>query len=170
MYEKNKRKLMMKLKNEEQIYQRRKRRWRGCGHLNIGIIGLITIFLLTVTHSSEEHSLNHQNSKVNESPLIDQLINHKIVKRSIDPKVPKKLDSNEAQSLNDVNSDSDSKLDKQHQTLYRRQQGTSPNPRHVHSNGDVYFFKGYKCVPIRKPSNRPAELKKPRSRVGRLWS
>lgn len=184
---------MMEFQNVDELYQRRKRRWLSYGRalLTIGILGLITVFLLAVTQSSgrqkgEEHlsqvisadeeQLIHQSETVEsrkdgDSPISDQLANRKVVKRSVavDRKVPKKLDSNEAQSLNDVNSDSDPKTDNQHSKLFRRQHGTSSNPRHLHSNGDVFYRIGYKCTPIRKPSKlKPLELKRPRDQSGRL--
>ena len=91
----------------------------------------------------------------------DQLRNPRIVKRNANLqdnensiKMPKNFDKSSEQSfqsLNDVNSDNDPKMDSEHLKLIRRQQGSNQNLQHRHSDGVTYYFKGYKCVPIRKP-------------------
>lgn len=168
MYEKHKRKLIMEPSNaEDVIYQRRKRCWLSYGRamLTIGILGLLTVVLIVATQSKSgdntEHSShaigNSENDRSGSHGVVksidgdDSVIMRKIVKRNVDP-VPKKDES--VQSLNDVNSEDNSLMDDQHMKLLKRQQlGSNQNYiQHRHSDGDVYYFKGYKCLPIRKTS------------------
>ena len=102
------------------------------------------------------------------------LRNPRIVKRNANLqenensiKMPKNFDKSSEQSfqsLNDVNSDNDPKMDIEHLKLIRRQQGSNQNLQHRHSDGVTYYFKGYKCVPIRTTTKRL----KPRDRPGML--
>lgn len=161
MYEKHKRKLIMEPSNaEDEMYQRRKKCWLSYGRamLTIGILGLLTVALVAATqsHSGED---SHVESGSGSSDVVkgfedyDEVTMRKIVRRNVDP-VPKNVES--VQSLNDVNSEDNSVMDEQHvKLLKRQQQGSDQNYiQHRHSDGDVYYFKGYKCVPIRKTTNR----------------
>lgn len=178
---------MMELQILDEAHLRRKRRWLSYGRalLTIGILGLATVGLLAMTQSTDTHDEHFsrtvvengdqmpQKKEIVESPIIDQLTNRQIVKRSAVNKVsrgvPKKIVNNEANSLNEVNYiDSDLRMDHKQLNPIRSAQGSSPNLRHVHSNGDVYYFKGYKCVPMRKPLQSPAEIKRPPAGSGML--
>jgi hypothetical protein len=182
---------------DDEMYQRRRKCWLIYGRaiLTIAVLGLLTVVLYSMTKSSpdEEHfskvrvivvddrSGSHEDESVksfksDEIALSDDLNRHrKLVKRNVDAsrervsfEMPKNIESGEqsAQSLNDVDEDSEPKLDSQHLTLFRRQ-GASENVRHRHADGIVYYIKGYKCVPIRKPSSSPQELRAPQ-RAGTL--
>lgn len=174
----------------DEAHLRRKRRWLSYGRalLTIGILGLATVGLLAMTQSTDSHDEHFSRTVVEnrdqmphkkeivENPIFDQLPNRQIIKRSAENKakkvnrgVPKKIVNNEANSLNEVNYiDSDLRMDHKQSNPKRSEQGSSPNLRHVHSNGDVYYFKGYKCVPMRKPLQSPAEIKRPHDRSGML--
>jgi hypothetical protein len=85
----------------------------------------------------------------------------RLVKRSVElprnrvkPKIAESVES-----LNDVAP----KLDNQHLKLSQRQ-GTNRKVKHRHSDGVVYYFKGYKCVPI----HAPGELSRSTQRPGML--
>lgn len=172
MYEKHKRKLIMEQRNaEDEMYQRRKKCWLSYGRamLTIGILGLFTVALFAMTQSHSGNATEH-NSRVIVDKIFGQSGSHedvivqsikeddddaesrKIVKRNVDLVPKSEVES--AQSLNDVNSENNPIMDDQHMKLLKRQQqGSNRNViQHRHSDGDVYFFKGYKCVPIRKPS------------------
>lgn len=192
MYEKHKRKLMMEQNTEDEIYQRRKKCWLSYGRalLTIGILGLLTILLFFATsglsnkNDAETHSrvivtdnnqIELESTSIVESDkttINDQLNSNKLVKRSVELESEEKRNrnlidkpKNVAQSLNDVNSDDkDPKLESQQLKPFRRQQGSSSNHPHRHPDGDVYYFKGYKCVPIRKPSKQ-LELLRARQRL-----
>lgn len=178
MYEKHKRKLIMEQRNaEDEMYQRHKKCWLSYGWamLTIGILGLLTVAIFAMTQSNSGDATEH-NSRV----IVDEVfhrsgshgdevlrsinddeaaINRKIVKRNVDL-VPKS-DDESAQNLNDVNSENNPIMDEQHMKLLKRQQqGSNKNHiQHRHSDGDVYYFKGYKCVPIRKPFHAPISLR-----------
>lgn len=190
MYQKHKRKLMMEHNAEEEIYQRRKKCWLSYGRalLTFGILGLLTVVLFTVARSDfssknvEHHERilvidNHQKPFAESvgsvsSSLSDQS-SAKVAKRSVDLQTnanrnensidtPKNLDNKREQapqSLNEV----DSVERNQELKQFRPEPGTSSYRPHRHPNGDVYYFKGYKCVPIRKPSNQ-LELLRARQR------
>jgi hypothetical protein len=149
---------------EDEMYQRRKKCWLSYGRamLTIGILGLLTVALVAATqsHSGEDSHVDSVNdrsgsgsSEVVKGINDDEVMMRKIVKRNVDP-VPKNIES--VQSLNDVNSEDNSVMDEQHMKLLKRQQqGSDKNYiQHRHADGDVYFFKGYKCVPIRKTTHR----------------
>ena len=196
MYEKHKRKLMMEHNVEDEIYQRRKTRWLSYGRalLTIGVLGLLTVLIFTLTQSgSPSNESEHQSrvvviddyresfgkegivesGKIGETPFNDQSTSLKIVKRAVDLRsndnsinTPKNLDSSEQilLSLNDVNSEVKKPTsDNQHLKQLRRQSVSGANQPHRHPDGDVYYFKGYKCVPIRKPSKQ-LELLRERQR------
>lgn len=147
---------------EDEMYQRRKKCWLSYGRamLTIGILGLLTVVLFALTQSNSSDGAEH-NSRVivdnksgsHEDEIVKSIIDdetamsRKIVKRSVDL-VPKSV----VESLNDVNSENNPIMDDQHMKLLKRQQqGSNQNHiQHRHSDGDVYFFKGYKCVPVRK--------------------
>lgn len=154
----------------------------GRAVLTIAVLGLLTVSLYAVTQSNsghDEHSSRvivvdgdenvHQSGphedgfvkSVNgdEVAISDQLTGRKIVKRFIRNNNVEGENSNEVpkneqsvQSLNDVNSDNNPQMDSQHLTLLKRQQGSNQNLQHRHSDGVTYYFKGYKCFPIRKKS------------------
>lgn len=174
---------MMELQNaEDEMYQRRKKRWLSYGRalLTLGILGLITVFLVAVTkstsaHKGEEHQsrgvedqLVHR-SEIVESGIDDEIPvikHHEKFKRSINEsdvkhKVPKSLADDRT---NDVDIDDFPKIKPSHQ------QDASLHPHNRHYYGEVHYFKGFKCVPhvtIRKPL-KPLELKRPRERSGML--
>ncbi|CRK93557.1 CLUMA_CG007090, isoform A, partial [Clunio marinus] len=142
----------------------------------------------TVSGAHEEHNLklleifvndDHQVHKsgsiedqISKSESNDKTWNHKIVERSVGMsqdknnvnenfvEIPKNFDKKEenVQSLNNVDSDINPKVDKEHLKLIRRQQNSNQLLRHRHSDGDIYYFKGYKCVPIRKSSKSSERL------------
>lgn len=164
---------------EDEIYQGRKRCWLSYGRalLTIAILGLLTVSLYawSQSHSSGESEHNSRVIVVDETTFESDEVSTKVmsrnlVKRSVDlrpndseksnekknskekPKSSKDKKDQSSQSLNDVNSDKSPKMDSQHLTLFRRQQSSGQEIQHRHSDGDVYFLKGYKCVPIRNPS------------------
>lgn len=176
---------MEQLNAEDEMYQRRKKCWLSYGRamLTIGILGLLTVVLFAMTQSNSnsgdgaEHnsrvivvdkilhrSGSHEDGTVKSINDDEAAISRKIVKRNVD--LMPKSDEESAQNLNDVNSEDNPVMDEQHiKLLKRQQQGSSQNfIQHRHSDGDVYFFKGYKCVPIRKPSKplyAPLTLRQP---------
>jgi hypothetical protein len=187
MYEKHKRKLMMELQvADDEVYHRRRQCWLSYGRaiLTVAVLGLLTVALYAATSSGsekehfaktrvinvEDRSGSHEDESV-KSFKSDEIASgdREVVKRYVDPRrkrdtidMPKNIDSREqsAQSLNDVDGDSEPKLDSQHLKLFRRQ-GSSENVVHRHADGTVYYIKGYKCVPIKKPSSTPQELRRP---------
>lgn len=172
MYEKHKRKLIMEPNNaEDEMYQRRKRCWLSYGRamLTIGILGLLTVALIAATQSHSGDDSRVIEDKVNDRSIEgDDSVVRKIVKRNVEP-VPKSVES--VQSLNDVNSEDSSVMDEQHMKLLKRQQqGSNQNYiQHRHSDGDVYFFKGYKCVPIRKGTSQSyQDMRKTTSQVAQI--
>lgn len=131
--------------------------------LTIAVWALLTVSLHAFTKSNfdknEENLLgtrviavedgqsgSHEDESVERSAaLVGQ---PRLVKRSAEPqrnRVKPKI-AERAESLNDVAP----KLDNQHLKLSRRQD-TNRNVKHRHSDGVVYYFKGYKCVPIHAP-------------------
>lgn len=160
--------------SREQIFQRRKQRWLQYGRalLTIGVLGLLTIALYSMTHTNSNRKVN--DDKLNNARIIveenndiaisnnsEEFSEKVIAKRAAsDDKIPKR----QLQSLNDVESDNELDLDGQHLKIFRRQQSSSNNAHH-HSDDGVYIFKGYKCVPIRKPTKQLENLRA-RHRVG----
>lgn len=130
---------MMELQNaEDETYRRRKRRWLSYGRalLTLGILGLITIFLVTVTRSTANHKSDEEEhkSKVltasdkDQSERIKSLRNDEIgnlkSKRSIealeDNRVRKSLLSND-------------------EMIYRGASDLKPiPPTHPHSHGKIF--------------------------------
>jgi hypothetical protein len=186
--DKHKRKLMMEY-NAEEVYQRRKKRWLIYGRalLTIGILGLITIALYAITHSrsslreSESIKVLVIDDRVDSDQIVEERNNGRKAKRAIDLrsgneiKVPKNIqnsenvqshnNNNDNNNKNDVNSGELVSLDTEHAKLFRREQ-TNSDVAHRHSeDGTYYIFKGYKCIPIRKPSKQ-LENKRARQRVG----
>jgi hypothetical protein len=154
----------------DEMYQRRKRCWLSYGRamLTIGILGLLTVGLVVATQSNsgEDSNVDGVNDRIgSKSVSDDEVMLRKIVKRNVES-VPKNAES--VQSLNDVNSEDNSVMDEQHMKLLKRQQqGSNQNYiQHRHSDGDVYFFKGYKCVPIRKTTSKYYEALSLRQRQG----
>lgn len=185
---------------EEETYQRQRKCWLGYGRalLTIAILGLFTVALYAVTKS--DSSKDEHDSRViviagpgspsgssreeivekitNGDAASDQLDQRRVFRRSVDQRqnniegnsieVPRDFD-NSVQSFSDVNSDK--RMDSQHLKMFRRQ-GSNQNPEHRHSDGDIYFFQGYKCVPIRKPPKQLAHLRaepiRARPKSGRL--
>jgi hypothetical protein len=155
---------------EDEMYQRRKRCWMSYGRamLTIGILGLLTVGLVVATQSNsgEDSKADGVNDRIGSKSVSDEeVMLRKIVKRNVES-VPKNVES--VQSLNDVNSEDNSVMDEQHMKLLKRQQqGSNQNYiQHRHSDGDVYFFKGYKCVPIRKTTSKHYEALSLRQRQG----
>lgn len=147
----------------DDLYQRRKKRWLSYGRalMTLGILGLITVFLVIVTKSNnrDEHSsriivVNEEKfvhrseifdgSKEDESHVEKQRESR--VKRSVDNEVPK----------NSV--DSDERANEVSKLIRQDPSSNFEDRRHY---GEVYYFKGFKChphVPIRKL----LEFKRPR--------
>ena len=189
MYEKNRRKLIMEENVEaDEVFRRRKKCWLSYGRalLTVSVLGLITVLLFTVTQSkTDEHSsrvlvvesVSSEDELVkkfnaDEAAINKQSETKKRVERSVDgvnreSSSESKVDTN---SLNDVNNENNPLMDNEHLKLIRRQQGSNPNElQHRHSDGAVYYFKGYKCVPIRKlPKSSPANLVMPDRKFGML--
>jgi hypothetical protein len=180
MYEKHKRKLMMELQvADDEVYQRRRQCWLIYGRavLTVALLGLLTVALYAATssNSDEEHLAktrvivveDRSGSREDESVKSfksDEIASddREIVKRYVDPRrkrdaidMPKSVEQS-AQSLNDVDGDSEPKLDNQHLKLFRRE-GSGETGPHRHEDGTVYYIKGYKCVPISKAQ----ELRRP---------
>jgi hypothetical protein len=160
------------MEHREEIFERRRRRWLQYGRalLTVGVLGLLTVALYAMTHS---------NSKAEESARIieqsDELaISYnseefsekiKIAKRAVrDDKMPKSSSEIKPSSLNDVESDNELDADGQHLKIFRRQQSNGNNV-HRHSDNGFYVHKGYKCVPIRKPTKQLENIRA-RHRVG----
>lgn len=185
MYEKNKRKLIMQRNLDDAAYQRRKTCWLSYGRaiLTIAILGLLTVSLYawSQSHPSNEAEHNSRVIAVNDATVESDEVSTKILsrtKRSVDLRPndsengnsiekPKNSDESEdrsVQSLNDINSEQAPKMDSQHLKLFRRQQNSGLEIQHRHSDGDVYYLTGYKCVPVRKPSKH-LELIRARQRL-----
>lgn len=185
---------------EDEMYQRRRKVWLSYGRalLTIAVLGLLTVALYAVTKPNsdkDEHTSRVivdrsdpsgssgvdivKSFKSDDAATIVQLDQRRVFKRSVDLR-QKKIDRNLiempkssdkiVQSLNDVNNDNDQKTHNEHLKLYRRQ-GINLNPEHRHADGDIYFFQGYKCVPIRKPQKQLSQLRaepiKARQNAGR---
>lgn len=111
----------------------------------IGLLFLVTIALVLVT---EARLIENKDNRIRSAGLdgdfpapSDDVQISNVLKRNIEKK----------QSLNDLKSYSDPKVNRKHQKLNRRQQGFTANPRHQLSDGVTYYFQGYRCEPIRKP-------------------
>lgn len=174
---------------DDEIYQRRRKCWLGYGRaiLTIAILGLVTVALYAVTKSNS-HKDEHvsrvivvdgsdpseasrveivESFKGDDEATSDQLDQRRVIKRSVDLRqndvdidsieMPKNSVKS-VQSLSDASEDNDPKMDNQHLKQFRRQ-GGNQNPQHRHSDGDIYYFQGYKCVPIRKPHKQIAQLR-----------
>jgi hypothetical protein len=182
MCDKSKRNLMMELDAEE-VYQRRKRRWLTYGRalLTIGVLGLITVALYSMTQvRGSESALDDSGSSIsrNDIAINNELVNNdddqRIVKRDLsgagehddygDVKSASGSDENSANEIPDAATN----LDSQHRKLQQRRQQSNNDVLHRHtSDGGVYIFKGYKCIPISKPSKQLENLRA-RHRVGML--
>lgn len=153
--------------SREEIFQRRKQRWLQYGRalLTLSILGLITVALyaMTQTNSSKsEHSSASIIELQSELTMSKNSNEKKLAKRATrDDKMPKSSEI-KRQSLNDVESD-ELDADDQHLKMFRRQQ-SGGNNIHRHSDG-FYIHKGYKCVPIRKPTKQLENIRA-RHRVG----
>jgi hypothetical protein len=165
----------------------------GRAILTIAILGLLTVSLYTLTksnsetdeehiskheiipHDSEEVTIfksSHKRNTIIVNTFSDDNIKsdgHKIVKRNSNAIQKKNFVTNvtnkpkiEYDSYTQNVQNSIPKLDSFHSNLFRRQ-GLQERIEHRHSDGTVYYLKGYKCVPIQKSpdSSSPVELKKP---------
>lgn len=160
----------------EELFQRRRQRWMQYGRalFTIGALGLLTVVLYSMTHTaiSAEASSRIVNDEVARDDIAisnnEKFSEKIIIKRAAvavdstvdDDKIPKN-------NLNDVESDNELAMDSQHLKIFRRQQLSSNNV-HRHSqqsDNGVYVFKGYKCVPIRKPTKQ-LEYLRARQRAG----
>lgn len=178
--DKKRKKCMAMMENSgsaEDIFQRRRQRWMQYGRalLTIGALGLLTIALYSMTHtavSAEASSRIVNDEEARDDIAIsnnEEKFSEKIIiKRAVaafdgtvdNDKIPKN-------NLNDVESDNELDMDSQHLKIFRRQQSSSNNV-HRHSqqsDNGVYVFKGYKCVPIRKPTKQ-LEYLRARQRAG----
>lgn len=159
--------------NTEEIFQRRKQRWLKYGRafFTIGILGLITIALYSITHGSTNGSSSNSSISNEESSARFMVIEEKtksisaIVKnehQGLSEKILAKREAKESfsdekipkSSNENLNSNSELELDGQHLKIFRRQQLSDNNIPHRHTDNGVYIFKGYKCVPIRKPTKQ----------------
>lgn len=180
---------------EDEMFQQQRKCWLVYGRalLTITILGLVTAALFAATKSNSDK--DEHDSKINvfdESTLsrssrvellkgfksddeaaIAQLNQRRQFKRSVDLrqndieidllKIPKNSVKS-AKSANAVSSDNDNQHLKQLQ-----RQGASQNQQHRHSDGDIYYFQGYKCVPMRKPQKQfKADAIRARQNLGML--
>lgn len=157
----------------EEIFQQRRQRWMKYGRalLTLGALGLLTVALYSMTHtaiSAEASSriVNDEEARDDIAISNNEKFSEKIIiKRAVDSTVDDdKIPKN---NLNDVESDNELDMDSQHLKIFRRQQSSSNNV-HRHSqqsDNGVYIFKGYKCVPIRKPTKQ-LEYLRARQRAG----
>ena len=159
------------MNQKDEIYKRRKKCWLSYGRalIVLGILGLLTVSLYIVTQSSfsgksiSDENLNGSqgDEKIDEIKRLDesvhnQLATHKRIKRNV-----RSLDNSSNTSINVDNSDEnllslndleekDLKLDNHHLKQLSRQPDSSQP--HRHPDGDLYYYKGYKCIPIRRAS------------------
>lgn len=147
-----------------EIFQQRRQRWLQYGRalLTIGILGLLTIALYTLTHSNSTSQQQDSSSRIIQSDeiAIEVFSEKSVVKRAVSDEVNDKIPKNNFQQMSSNELD----MDSQHLKMFRRQQNNNNNIVHQHSDNGIYVFKGYKCVPIRKPTKQ-LEFLRARQRV-----
>lgn len=149
---------------DDQLFHRRRRRWLVYGRaiLTIATLGLLTVILYSVTQTTTESQessrlmINVGDAQPRQSVSIEDETVRKMkndetasneqqkserVKRNV-PKIV--VNSSGSREDNDIQLDTD----EHHEKLQRRASNHN-NQRHRHSNGDVYYLRGYKCVPIK---------------------
>ena len=127
----------------------RKKTWRSCGGRTLLVFGILASQFIVTTTSSKAEGVDPVS---NVMIISENEQNVKFVKNEINSKLfDDRNEENLKRNLNDI--DSALKTDKEHLKLFRRQ-GTNQSFQHRHSDGITYYFKGYKCVPVRKPSRK----------------
>lgn len=153
MCDKIKRILMMEY-NAEEVHQRRKRLWLTYGRalFTIGILGFLTIALYAASQNFWQHSHDDDAQISQMVTSVDENSEINRIKRS--------------NSENEIIPKDDSEnLVVDERSVSRRQQASN-DVLHRHSDdGGIYIFKGYKCIPISKPSKQLENLRA-RHRVG----
>lgn len=183
---------------DDQLFHRRRRRWLVYGRaiLTIASLGLLTVILYNVTHtttsnvdesSSQSRLMNNvgndaheissksEKSVSNEDETVRKLNNDETARKFkrniiIVPKIivnrrSERSADGETNENNDIQlDDADEHQLKQDEKLQRRATNHK-TIRHRHSDGDVYYLRGYKCVPIKTSSSSriltPSNLRLP---------
>jgi hypothetical protein len=180
MYDKKQRAKMMTEQQQQtqrelddQLFHRRRRRWLVYGRaiLTIATLGLLTVILYSVTHTTEsQESHQEQRSRlINvdggndgrgrsvsiEDETVRKLNDDETAKRveseRVKRNVPKIVVNSRSEEATDEDNDIQLDTDEHHEKLQRRA-SNHENLRHRHSDGDVYYLRGYKCVPIKTSS------------------
>lgn len=175
---------------DDELFHRRRARWLVYGRaiLTIAALGLLTVVLYSMTHqrapagdeqrsrmvfggvpSSQSVSVEDETVvKLNEEAAA-AAVEHRS-KRNVPKIVVNSRSASARESLkdeNDIQFDSSSSSSRSDEIghvekLQRRvvNQAHHNSHRHRHSDGDLYYLKGYKCVPVTKSSstmrrNRP---------------
>lgn len=165
MCDKIKRNLMMEY-NAEEVYQRRKRLWLTYGRalFTIGILGFLTVGLYAVSQNfwTSSPSNDTQISQMTENDIkydnSNKNVNKERTKRSQNSEHENEIIPKDYSEILPIHGSSE--------RSHSRRQQSSNNVLHRHSDdGGIYIFKGYKCVPISKPSKQLENLRA-RHRVG----
>lgn len=127
------------------------------GNLKLLTFCLLISTQLNLTYGSRNDPSHGEGVEGVDTSINRQLTSRKINKRSIDLQTSSNrlevlVNANpNVQSLNDVNSDEkSSKINSRDLELFKP---------HRHPDGQVYYYKGYKCVPLSKPSKQLEQLR-----------
>lgn len=178
---------------DDQLFQRRRARWLVYGRaiLTIATLGLLTVVLYNITHTKAQSHDDEQrarlvfggNSDIDARQPPSQSVSYQEArtvatlshaeshraKRNVPKIVVNSRSSSEARSglkdENDIQLDSDDEI-RHVEKLQRRvvNQAHHNSHRHRHSDGYIYYLKGYKCVPVpvTKSSSSSSRRNRPR--------
>jgi hypothetical protein len=160
---------------DDQLFHRRRRRWLIYGRaiLTIASLGLLTVILYNLTHTTKSSLDDEESTSKSLFMNVGNVHAHKISSKSvsIEDETVRKLNNDETARkvkrnivpkiiVNNVKSAEDEEYndiqlnaDEQHDEKLQRRATNHKNIRHRHSDGDAYYLRGYKCVPIKTSSS-----------------